>query len=51
MQMYTYGCPYPANRAFCHELDQLIPECWHVVRHDCYCHCTLGLLCLLRGTM
>ena len=33
MEMYTYGTPYPGNRAFAREFDELIPEAWHVI-HD-----------------
>ena len=33
MEMYTYGTPYPGNRAFAREFDALLPNTWHVI-HD-----------------
>ena len=30
LQVFTFGCPYPANRAWCNEFDAAIPDCWHV---------------------
>ena len=31
MQVYTYGCPYPGNHAFCQDYERLVPDTWHVV--------------------
>ena len=33
MEMYTYGTPYPGNRAFANEVNALLPNTWHVI-HD-----------------
>ena len=33
MEMYTYGTPYPGNRAFAREFEALLPNTWHVI-HD-----------------
>ena len=33
MEMYTYGTPYPANRAFAREFNELLPHTWHII-HD-----------------
>ena len=33
VEMYTYGTPYPGNRAFAREFNELLPEAWHVI-HD-----------------
>ena len=33
LEMYTYGTPYPGNRAFAREFDELLPDTWHVI-HD-----------------
>ena len=33
LEMYTYGTPYPGNRAFAREFDALLPNTWHVI-HD-----------------
>ena len=42
MEMYTYGTPYPGNRAFAREFNELIPETWHVI-HDGVSHTCSGL--------
>ena len=33
IEMYTYGTPYPGNRAFAREFNELLPEAWQVI-HD-----------------
>ena len=33
VKMYTYGTPYPGNRAFAHEFNELLPHTWHII-HD-----------------
>ena len=36
MEVYTFGTPYPGNRAFAREYDALLPDTWHVI-HDGVC--------------
>ena len=36
MQLYTYGSPYPGNRAFSREFNDLLPDTWHVI-HGAAC--------------
>ena len=31
VQLYTYGSPYPGNRAFSREFNALLPDTWHVI--------------------
>ncbi|KAK9808474.1 hypothetical protein WJX73_010216 [Symbiochloris irregularis] len=31
LQVYTYGCAYPGNHAFCREFDERIHDCWHII--------------------
>ena len=33
VQLYTFGTPYPGNRAFSREFNGLLPDTWHVI-HD-----------------
>ena len=33
VQVVTFGCPYPGNRAWCREYEALVQDTWHVV-HD-----------------
>ena len=33
VQTYTFGTPYPGNRAFAREFEELLPDTWHVI-HD-----------------
>ena len=33
LELYTYGTPYPGNRAYAREFNELLPEAWHVI-HD-----------------
>ena len=44
LQVFTFGCPYPANRAFCREFNAAIPDCWHVRLEQSM----LRLLCVRR---
>ena len=36
VQMYTYGTPYPGNRALAREFNELLPDTWHLI-HDGVC--------------
>ena len=61
-QMYTYGTPYPGNRAFAHEFNELLPDTWHMI-HDgvslpqCWCCVSESIflqspmVCQLSGTI
>ena len=33
VELYTYGTPYPGNRAFARQFNALLPDTWHVI-HD-----------------
>ena len=31
VELYTFGTPYPGNRAFAAEFDELLPDTWHII--------------------
>ena len=31
VQLYTFGTPYPGNRAFAREFNALLPDTWHII--------------------
>ena len=43
VEVYTYGTPYPGNRAFAREFDELLPEAWHVIHDGVRMYCALRL--------
>ena len=45
MEMYTYGTPYPGNRAFAHEFNELLPEAWHCIHDGVRWLCSTGDSC------
>ena len=45
MEMYTYGTPYPGNRAFAREFNELLPEAWHIIHDGVRRLCWMALGC------
>ena len=43
VEVYTYGTPYPSNRAFAREFNELLPEAWHVIHDGVRRPCALRL--------